>query len=125
MKASGSATSSSPMSSAARCSCTLIDATEEDVAAAYRTVRNEVEAYGHGLGDKPEVVALNKCDAILEEEIELKRSALEKAAGARPLAISGAAGMGVTDALRALRKALGERREEEKVPAEAPGDWRP
>ena len=103
----------------------LIDATEEDVAAAYRTVRHEVEAYGHGLGSKQEVVALNKCDAILEEEIELKRSALEEAAGAEPLAISGAAGIGVTDALRALRKALGERREEEKMPAEAPGDWRP
>ena len=103
----------------------LIDATEEDVAAAYRTVRHEVEAYGHGLGDKPEVVALNKCDAILEEEIELKRAALRQAAGAEPLAISGAAGMGVTDALRALRKALGERRAEETMPAEAPAEWRP
>ncbi len=103
----------------------LIDATEEDVAAAYRTVRHEVEAYGHGLGDKPEVVALNKCDAILEEEIELKRAALAEAAGAEPLAISGAAGMGVTDALRALRKALGERRAAETAPAEAPAEWRP
>jgi len=103
----------------------LIDATEEDVAAAYRTVRHEVEAYGHGLGDKPEVVALNKCDAILEEEIELKRSALAEASGSQPLAISGAAGMGVTDALRALRKALGERRAKETVPAEAPAEWRP
>jgi len=103
----------------------LIDATEEDVASAYRTVRHEVEAYGHGLGDKPEVIALNKCDAILQEQVELKRAALAEAANAEPLAISGAAGMGVTDALRALRKALGERREEETTPAEAPAEWRP
>ena len=46
-------------------------------------MRHEVEAYGHGLGDKPEVVALNKCDAILEEEIELKRADLERLIGRR------------------------------------------
>ena len=39
----------------------LVDANVEDVAAAYRTVRDELDAYGAGLDDKLEVIALNKC----------------------------------------------------------------
>ncbi|MGI9413286.1 MAG: GTPase ObgE [Hyphomicrobiales bacterium] len=103
----------------------LVDATEEDVAAAYLTVRHEVEAYGHGLGDKPEIVALNKCDALQEEEIETRRAALAAAAGTEPLAISGAAGMGVTDALRRLRAILESHREEEQRPVRSSADWQP
>src|SRR3712207_8676458 len=49
----------------------LVDANNEDVAAAYRTVREELEAYGAGLDDKPEVIALNKVDTI---DAELSRS---------------------------------------------------
>src|SRR5437763_11440406 len=41
----------------------LVDGTGPDVADAYRTVRRELEAYEHGLGGKPEVVALSKADA--------------------------------------------------------------
>src|SRR3546814_9845087 len=42
----------------------LVDANAEDVAEAYRTVRGELDAYGAGLADKPEVVALNKADTL-------------------------------------------------------------
>ena len=42
----------------------LVDATQEDVAGAWRTVRGELEAYGEGLAEKPELVALNKIDAL-------------------------------------------------------------
>ncbi len=42
----------------------LVDGTQEDVAGAYRTVRAELEAYGEGLEDKFELVALNKADAL-------------------------------------------------------------
>ena len=42
----------------------LVDATEEDVAKAYRTVRRELKAYGAGLDKKKEIVALSKCDAL-------------------------------------------------------------
>ena len=45
----------------------LVDGTSEDVAAAYRTVRNELESYGEGLAEKPEIVALSKSDAMTEE----------------------------------------------------------
>ena len=54
----------------------LIDGTEEDVVGAYRTIRRELADYGHGLADKPEVVGLNKIDAIDPAEVDEKRRAL-------------------------------------------------
>src|SRR5688500_3843866 len=54
----------------------LVDGTQEDVAAAYRTVRAELAGYGHGLTGKPELLCLSKIDAIPAEEIEAKREAL-------------------------------------------------
>src|SRR5262252_4519186 len=42
----------------------LVDGTLEDVVGAYRTIRQELAKYGHGLADKPEIVGLNKIDAV-------------------------------------------------------------
>ena len=83
----------------------LIDGTAGQAAAidAYKTVRDELRAYGGGLADKPEVVALNKIDALREDDIAEMRAALANIAGQDVLAISGVAGLGVTDALRVLR----------------------
>jgi len=57
----------------------LVDSTLEDPVQAYRTIRAELENYGHGLADKEEVIAFNKIDALTEEEIQAKKSALETA----------------------------------------------
>src|SRR3546814_13231681 len=57
------------------------DLTQDDVGAAYRTVRRELEAYGGGLAEKAEVVALNKVDALDAETREQKQAALRKAIG--------------------------------------------
>jgi GTP-binding protein len=83
----------------------LIDGTEDDVAGAYRTVRGELEAYGQGLAEKKEIVALTKCDALDAATVKEKLAALRKAAGRgrKVLAISAVAGSGMTEALRALR----------------------
>jgi GTP-binding protein len=80
----------------------LVDGTQDDVAGAYRTVRHEIVAYGHGLGEKPEIVALNKIDALTSDLIEERREALAAACGHEVFAISGASGAGVETALRAL-----------------------
>ena len=80
----------------------LVDGTSEDVAAAYRTVRNELESYGEGLAEKPEIVALSKSDAMTEEEIQAKLKALKKAAKKTPLVLSAQSKQGVPEALRAL-----------------------
>ena len=63
----------------------LIDGTEEDVVGAYRTIRRELADYGHGLADKPEIIGLNKIDAIDPAEVDEKRRALgpRRAAAAR------------------------------------------
>ncbi len=80
----------------------LIDATQDDVVGAYRTVRGELKAYGKGLADKPEIVALNKIDALTPEEIKSKTAKLKRAAKKPVRAISGVAGKGVQEVLREL-----------------------
>jgi GTP-binding protein len=80
----------------------LVDGTQADPARAYRTVRAELEGYGHDLSDKPEIVALNKVDAITPQVRASRLKALSRAAGRPALLVSGAAGEGVTEVLRAL-----------------------
>ncbi|MBR0644517.1 GTPase ObgE [Plastoroseomonas hellenica] len=80
----------------------LIDGTAADPADAYRTVREELEAYGGGLSDKPEIVALNKLDAMTPQAKASRVKALERAVGGPVLLISGVTGEGVPAALRAL-----------------------
>ena len=84
----------------------LIDGTTEDPAEAYRVVRGELEAYGAGLADKPEIVALSKCDAMTPEQIKTQLAKLKKAAKSTPLALSAQSKQGVQDALRMLAKAI-------------------
>ena len=89
----------------------LIDGTEEDVAEAYRIVRGELTSYGGGLDEKIEIVCLNKCDALMPEDIEEKMAALKAAAkGARVMPLSGAAGIGLKDVLFALLAHIKESR---------------
>ncbi|MCK5750319.1 MAG: GTPase ObgE [Oricola sp.] len=80
----------------------LVDGTQDDFAAAYRTVRHELEAYGEGLGEKQEIVALNKIDALTDEDIEERKAALAEASGAEVHAISGASGAGLPPLLNKL-----------------------
>lgn len=86
----------------------LIDAMHEDVVAAYETVRNELGEYDPALADKPELVALNKCDTISEKEIAQKTKALKKVAGGKIYAISGATRAGIepllADMMRSIEK---------------------
>ncbi|MCL6609229.1 MAG: GTPase ObgE, partial [Geminicoccaceae bacterium] len=62
----------------------LVDGTQREIVRAWRTVRRELGAYGHGLAQKPEILCLSKCDALDRATIARKRRALEKAAG-RPM----------------------------------------
>ncbi len=80
----------------------LIDGTAEDVVAAYQVVRDELDAYGQGLTEKPELVGLNKCDALDDEEIAAKAQALSEAVGRPVMTLSGVSGQGVESVLYAL-----------------------
>ncbi|KAB0681299.1 GTPase ObgE [Aureimonas leprariae] len=102
----------------------LVSATEEDVGEAYRVVRGELEAYGAGLTDKPEIVALSKTDTLDPEEKTAKLRALGEAAGGAPvLALSAVSREGMTEALRALRAAIDSEAASEAEPAEPDPRW--
>ena len=96
----------------------LIDGTQDDVTGAYKTIRAELEAYGHGIAEKPEIIGLNKADALDAEAIKKKRAALQRAArrrspGAKVMALSGVSGAGVPEVLRALAEHVRARRASE------------
>jgi GTPase len=84
----------------------LVDGTGEHAGKAYETVRTELEAYGGGLADKAEVVALNKADALTPEALKQQVARLKRAAGRAPLVVSAATGAGVPEVLRALIKVI-------------------
>jgi GTP-binding protein len=100
------------LSHAERCSVILhlVDGTGEKVVKNYRTIRVELEAYGNGLSEKEEILALNKCDAIAPKDLAKKKAALEKASGGKVYLLSGVAGRGVNDVLRALMREIAEAR---------------
>ncbi|MEL6977353.1 MAG: GTPase ObgE [Pseudomonadota bacterium] len=80
----------------------LVDGTQPAVGRDYKTVLREIEAYGGGLAEKPRLVALNKTDALTDQEVANKIRALKRAGADAVLRLSGATGAGVTEALRAL-----------------------
>jgi GTPase len=89
----------------------LIDGAAGDVVHAWRTVREELAAYGGGLAEKPELIGLNKSDAMTPREATARRAALRKAAGLPVMLLSGATGEGVPEVLRALQKMLRRQRD--------------
>jgi GTP-binding protein len=105
----------------------LVEGTSEHAGKAYKTVREELEAYGEGLAEKPEIVALSKADALTPEVLKEQVARLKRAAKRMPIILSSASGEGVDAALRALFAVVEEaRREEERenAPATETG-WRP
>ncbi len=92
----------------------LIDGTQEDVAGSYKTIRKELKEYSAELAQKPELVALNKCDALTPEEIREKAAALKKASKKKTWPISAVSGEGVKEVLREMMKVIEAKREAEK-----------
>ncbi len=89
----------------------LIDGTLDDVTGAYQTVRREVEAYGGGLAEKPELVALNKSDALSDEDKAEKQEQLARASGADVAVISGVSGDGLQALMAVLFGVIGRETE--------------
>lgn len=84
----------------------LVDGAAGDVVRAWRTVREEMADYGHGLADKAEIIALNKADAMTPREVSARRTALAKASGQPVMVISGVSRQGVDEVLRAMWPAI-------------------
>ena len=89
----------------------LIDGAAGSVVDAWRTVRHELIEYGGGLADKPEIIVLNKADAMTPREISGRLAALAKASGSTVMVASGVSGQGVPEVLRVLQNMITEARQ--------------
>ena len=100
----------------------LVDGTSEHAGKTYKLVRGEIEAYGNGLAEKPEIVALSKADALDADTLKSQVAKLKRAAGRAPLVLSSASRKGVPEALRALQSEIDASAEAERKPVDA---WQP
>jgi GTPase len=103
----------------------LIDGTGEDAGVDYKTVRTELEAYGQGLTDKPEIVALTKVDSMTPEAIKTQAAKLKKACKRTPLLLSSASQQGVKEVLRALWKFIDKARDDADTSVAKEEAWQP
>jgi GTP-binding protein len=109
-----------------RCSVLLhlVDGTSQDVAGDYQTIIDELEAYGGELATKPRVTALNKIDALDDDERAEARAALEAVVGDKVFMLSGVSREGLSEVLRAVRAEIDDDRIRQK-PVEEEAPWRP
>jgi len=91
----------------------VIDTTQDDIVGAYKTIRAELKAYGHGLARKPEIIALNKADALGPELAEDQRATLSKAIRKKVYVISAVSHEGVDKVLEELWKHIEKGRAKE------------
>ena len=103
----------------------LVDATSEHSGKSYKIVRAELDAYGNGLEDKPEIVALSKADAVTPEVLKEQKARLKRAAKKEPMVISAASGQGVQDALRAILAIATEAQHIEAAASKPAEEWHP
>lgn len=101
----------------------LVSAREEDIALTYQTVRGELEAYGNGLDEKPEILALSQVDTIDEEAQAKALAELEEVSGQKPILLSAATGLGTEKVLRALMRVIQGVREDEQADADPDTRW--
>ena len=101
----------------------LVDGTAEEPGEAYRIVRGELDAYGHGLADKPEIVALTKADAMTPDAIKTQAAKLKKACKKAPLVHL--VRVGQRRAGGAARARQGDRRSQRATPKTRPPKKRP
>jgi GTP-binding protein len=103
----------------------LVDGTGDDAGTAYKTVRSELLAYGQGLADKPEIVVINKADALSPDDIKRQGASLKRAAKKTPLVISAVTGDGVPEVLRALLKVIDDVRRDTAAARTVDAAWHP
>ena len=110
-----------------RCSVLLhlVDGTAGDFLTDYKTIINELTAYGGALAEKPRITALNKIDALDAEEQSFFKAELEQISGGEVLLVSGVSGEGVSDVLRALRAVIDGAKAEPELTDEGQDTWRP
>ena len=102
----------------------LVDASSDDPVQAWRVVRGELDSYGAGLDDKPEIIALSKADLVDDKRRAKAAKALEKASGARVFPVSAPLEEGLGPLLDAIIERVGSAAQAPE-PAEAGKSWSP
>ena len=84
----------------------LIDAYNEDLKAAYKTIIKELADYKVDLSQRPEIVALTKIDGLDKKQLATKLKLLKRIVPAKTpvLAFSSTSGEGVKELLRTVNK---------------------
>ena len=100
----------------------LVDGTSGTLLEDYQTILIELEAYGAGLAEKPRIVALNKIDAMDDEERAFLKEELEAVVGHPVMICSGVSREGVDEVLRALKRQIDKAKPRAENEDEA---WRP
>jgi GTP-binding protein len=103
----------------------LVDAAGEDPVEAWEVVRGELEAYGAGLEDKPEILALSRSDLVDAEELNETAAMLAEAAGVQPLPISAPTNEGIEALLDRIVEALGVEPAASAPTDDSPANWSP
>ncbi len=89
----------------------LVDVYNDDAGEAYQTIRHELEKY-HDLKNRPEIVALTKCEGVDDDIIEMQTaSILSKNPDAKIFTISSQAHQGLQELLRELSQIIKDNRE--------------
>ena len=103
----------------------LIDATHTDPIASWRTIRTELSAYDDGLAQKPEIIALSKCDSAPDDYITDLIKELQKAGAKNILRLSSVTGSGLNEVLRAIDDVIQSERIKEENEGKVQEPWRP
>jgi len=112
----------------------LVDINDQDVVESYQVIRKELEAYGGGLAEKPEIVALTKADTTDQETFDTIAAELEQACGQRPMRVSSVSGLGTKEVLFKLAEMISSARadqsdpdagEDDTPPQSVEGAWSP
>lgn len=92
----------------------LVDATAPDPVADYRTIQQELTAYGHGLSDRPQILALNKIDAMAADDAQVLVELMAEATERHVFAISAVTGQNLDEMLQTVWEQL------DQLPANPP-----
>ncbi len=103
----------------------LIDVTHTDPIASWRTIRTELSAYDDNLAQKPEIVALSKCDSAPDDYITELIKELQKAGAKNILRLSSIIGSGLNEVLRAIDDVIQSERRKEENEGKVREPWRP
>jgi GTP-binding protein len=100
----------------------LVDASQPGPVDQWRVVREELAAYGGGLENKPEILALSKVDLVTPQALAAKKRALENASGQHVYTVSAATTKGVEPVLDKLMEIAGRA---QAMKVESDKSWSP